>query len=304
MIYTITLNPSVDYLLEVEQFSLGKTNRAEAQKMVPGGKGINVSRVLKRFGTYSEVLGFTAGFTGSFIKDELNKEGIIHRFIDTEGQTRINVKLQTDMETEINGKAPEILDYHVDKLMKQLDMLASGDVLVLSGSVPSILSTEIYKIIIDQVKQRGVVTFVDTSGLPLKAAIEAKPFLIKPNQHELEELYEESISDLKSAVKLAKKTVDAGEVQNVLISMAGEGAALVTKENSFLATVPQGIVKNSVGAGDSMVAGFLFAYMQSTEIEEAFRFSVAAGSATAFSEDFCSLNQVQSLIKEVSIETN
>lgn len=301
MIYTVTLNPSVDYLVGVESFQWGATNRVNQQAMVPGGKGINVSRVLQRFDVKSEALGFTAGFTGSFIKEELNKEGVSNRFIETDGQTRINVKLQTDVETEINGKAPDIQGKHIAKLLKQLDTLTSSDVLVLSGSVPSILSPDLYQQIVDRVKGKGVTTFVDTSGAPLEAVVEAGPFLIKPNQHELEELYNQKVTDLVSAVALAKKTIEKG-VEYVLISFAGEGAALVSKDHAYVASVPKGVVKNSVGAGDSMVAGFLYAHLQSLEIKEAFRFSVAAGSATAFSEGFCSLDQVQSLMQEVSIQ--
>ncbi|PYZ93847.1 1-phosphofructokinase [Salipaludibacillus keqinensis] len=301
MIYTVTLNPSVDYLLEVEPFQIGETNRAKAQSMVPGGKGINVSRVLKRFGISSEAFGFTAGFTGDFIKEELSKEGITHRFIETNGQTRINVKLQTKTETEINGQAPIIEKAHIEQLLSQLDILEVNDVLVLSGSVPSILPSDIYKRIIERVKPKNVPVFVDTSGASLESAVQASPFLIKPNQDELEDLYQEKVTDLGSAVKLAKKTIEKG-VENVLVSMAGDGAALITKEKGYVATVPKGIVKNSVGAGDSMVAGFLFAHMQGMDVEEAFRFSVAAGSATAFSEGFCTLEQVQSMISEVSID--
>ncbi|WP_280770021.1 1-phosphofructokinase [Salipaludibacillus daqingensis] len=301
MIYTVTLNPSVDYLVGVESFQWGATNRATEQAMVPGGKGINVSRVLQRFGVSSESLGFTAGFTGSFIKEELTKEAVAHRFIETGGQTRINVKLQTDTETEINGKAPEIQEKHIDELLQQLDLLTTKDILVLSGSVPSILSTNLYQQIVERVKRKGVKTFVDTSGAPLEAVVEAGPFLIKPNQQELEDLYKQKVTDIPSAVTLAKKTLDKG-VNYVLMSFAGDGAALVSKDDTYVATIPKGNVKNSVGAGDSMVAGFLYAYMQSMDIKEAFRFSVASGSATAFSDGFCSLDQVQSLMQEVSIE--
>lgn len=301
MIYTVTINPSIDYLLTVDSFQLGETNRASGQSMVPGGKGINVSRVLHRFGLESEAMGFTAGFTGEFLKQELRHEGINGRFIDTEGRTRINVKLKTEQETEINGRSPEIKGHHISTLLNQLDSLEEGGTLVLSGSLPSFLPADLYKSIIERVKAKGVFVYVDTSGESLKESLQAAPFLIKPNQNELASLYKEDIHDLKSAVNAGKKAVADG-AEHVLVSMAGNGAALVSESLTLAANVPKGTVRNSVGAGDSMVAGFIYAYEQSGSMEEAFRFSVAAGSATAFSTGFCSKDHVLSLLPDVYIK--
>ncbi|SES33995.1 1-phosphofructokinase [Salipaludibacillus aurantiacus] len=301
MIYTVTINPSVDCLMEVENFHLGKTNRASTQKMVPGGKGINVSRVLKNLGTRSEALGFIGGFTGAFIKDELEKESVFSSFIETEGNTRINVKMKTDTETEINGKAQEISNEHIQKLLIQLDELKSEDLLILSGSLPSTLPADLYNTIINRLNEKNIYVCVDTSGEPLKAAMKASPYMIKPNQAELEQLYEENVKNLDDAVKLARKAMADG-ARHVLVSMGGEGAALVTKNESYKAAVPKGTLINSVGAGDSMVAGFIHILTQSGSLEEAFKYSVAAGSATAFSNGFCSAEDVEKLLPEVLIE--
>lgn len=301
MIYTVTINPSVDCLMEVENFYLGKTNRASTQKMVPGGKGINVSRVLKNLGTRSEALGFIGGFTGAFIKDELEKESVFSSFIETEGNTRINVKMKTDTETEINGKAQEITNEHIQKLLIQLDELKSGDLLILSGSLPSTLPADLYNTIINRLSEKNIYVCVDTSGEPLKEAMKASPYMIKPNQAELEQLYKENVKNLDDAVKLARKAVADG-ARHVLVSMGGEGAALVSKNESYKATVPKGTLINSVGAGDSMVAGFIHILTQSGSLEEAFKYSVAAGSATAFSNGFCTAENVEKLLPEVLIE--
>ncbi|MCE7791492.1 1-phosphofructokinase [Salipaludibacillus sp. CUR1] len=301
MIYTVTINPSVDCLMKVENFYLGKTNRASTQKMVPGGKGINVSRVLKNLGTRSEALGFIGGFTGAFIKDELEKESVFSSFIETEGNTRINVKMKTDTETEINGKAQEITNEHIQKLLIQLDELKSGDLLILSGSLPSTLPADLYNTIINRLSEKNIYVCVDTSGEPLKEAMKASPYMIKPNQAELEQLYKENVKNLDDAVKLARKAVADG-ARHVLVSMGGEGAALVSKNESYKATVPKGTLINSVGAGDSMVAGFIHILTQSGSLEEAFKYSVAAGSATAFSNGFCTAENVEKLLPEVLIE--
>ncbi|RKL66813.1 1-phosphofructokinase [Salipaludibacillus neizhouensis] len=302
MIYTVTINPSVDYLVELNDLSIGKTNRAVAQRTVPGGKGINVSRVLKTFDTETKALGFIGGFTGEFIQDELRKEKVTTDFIETVGQTRINVKLQMDAETEINGQAPEITEKHITKLLEKLDSLKEGDILVLSGSVPSVLPSDIYKRMIARVQEKKVVTFLDTSGAPLKEAIQASPFLIKPNQAELEDLYGEKITNLTDAIRLAKRAVEEG-VQAVLVSLAGEGAVFVGKDFIYTANVPKGTVRNSVGAGDSMVASFIYYYLQTSSLREAFKYSVAGGSATAFSEGFCTLDKIEELVLEISVST-
>ncbi|MCR6095389.1 1-phosphofructokinase [Salipaludibacillus agaradhaerens] len=304
MIYTVTINPSIDYLVNVDNFQLGETNRVATQNMVPGGKGINVSKVLKNFGTASVALGFTAGFTGQYLKQELIKDGVDCQFIDTPGHTRINVKLKTDTatETEINGVAPDIKQEHIDQLFQQLDKLQKGDLLVLSGSLPTVLEADLYMQLIDHAKKKQAHVLADTSGEPLRHVLKASPFLIKPNEKELQYLYEGQITDLDSAIEFAQKAIEDG-AEHVLVSMADKGAALVSQTQVYTATVPKGTVKNSVGAGDSMVAGFIYAYSQSRDLQEAFRFSVAAGSATAFSDGMCTEEKVKSLLSHISIKT-
>jgi 1-phosphofructokinase len=301
MIYTITVNPSIDYVMQVEDFLEGKVNRAETTMYYPGGKGINVSRVLKRLGTDTTALGFIAGFTGNFIKEKLMDEQVAVQLIEVEGNSRINVKLKVSQETEINGTGPVVDEGAVDRLLKQLDHLKSTDYVVLAGSIPNTVPSTIYQTIMNKCKEHDAKVVVDTGGAALKELLEYQPFLIKPNHHELGDLFGVTISSKEEAIHYAEKVHEQG-VQNIVVSMAGDGALLYSNEGVFVAQAPKGVVKNSVGAGDSLVAGFLAGFIKNNDAKEALKNGIATGSATAFSHDLCQREEVEKLLSHVSIE--
>jgi 1-phosphofructokinase len=300
MIYTCTLNPSIDYVVKVNDFKEGHLNRTDSASVFPGGKGINVSRVLKRLGTESTALGFAGGFTGQFIKEFLSSEGITHDFISVSDQTRINVKLKSAKETEINGQGPGITAEQKLELLGKIGEMQAGDVLVLAGSIPSALDETFYKEIADTCLKNGVNVVIDASGNALRSTFSSKPFLIKPNHHELGELFDTKVSSVQEAVHYGKKLLEEG-VQNVIVSMAEKGAIFINQHGAFLANVPSGEVKNSVGAGDSVVAGFIAGYKQHGDFKKAFKQGVATGSATAFSEDLTTKEFASELINEVNV---
>ncbi|MFA9559250.1 1-phosphofructokinase [Evansella sp. AB-rgal1] len=301
MIYTLTLNPSVDYIVSVENFELGKTNRTSSEMKNPGGKGINVSRVLNNLNIKTKAFGFVGGFTGRFIKDALRNEQIETDFIEVDGDTRINVKLRTEQESEVNGRSPIIHEEQVNKLKEQLQHLEAGDYLILAGSLPESLPKNFYFELMNELEGKGIYTILDTSGDALSESIHAKPFLIKPNHHELNELFGKSHESIEEIVESGKQLVKQG-VQNVIVSMAGDGALLINEENVLFGNVPKGTVKNSVGAGDSVVAGFIASYHQHQDIEKAFQFGIASGSATAFSDGFCTEKNINELLQQISIK--
>ncbi|WP_163100845.1 1-phosphofructokinase [Peribacillus alkalitolerans] len=300
MIYTVTLNPSIDYIVEVEDFKINTVNRMEREAKYPGGKGINVSRVLNRIGVPTKALGFLGGFTGSFIKEALISEGIDTDFVTVEGDTRINIKLKALQETEINGNGPIISPNSLDTLQQKLDEMREGDYLVLAGSVPSTLPEQLYAFWTGVYGKKGIKVVVDARGKVLEEALKHRPFMVKPNHHELAELFNVSISSLQDIVFYGRKVVEMG-AQNVIVSMAGEGALLITKNKVYKATVPNGEVVNSVGAGDSLVAGFTGTFSETDDIIKSFQFGVASGSATAFSSDLCTKEKIDSLLEQVRI---
>ncbi|MRX54890.1 1-phosphofructokinase [Bacillus idriensis] len=300
MIYTCTLNPSIDYVVKVNDFKEGHLNRTESANVYPGGKGINVSRVLKRLGTESTVLGFAGGFTGEFIKEFLSSEEITHDFISVSDHTRINVKLKSAKETEINGQGPQISKEQKLELLGKISELHAEDVLVLAGSIPSALDESFYKEIADTCLINGVKVVIDASGNALKSTFQSKPFLIKPNHHELGELFDTQVSSTEEAVHYGKKLLEEG-VQNVIVSMAEKGAIFINQYGAYFANVPPGKVKNSVGAGDSVVAGFIAGYKEHGDYKKAFKQGVATGSATAFSEDLTEKEFAAKLINEVKV---
>ncbi|MBM7603527.1 1-phosphofructokinase [Metabacillus crassostreae] len=301
MIYTVTLNPSVDYITEVANFELGALNRTASDSKFPGGKGINVSRVLKRLGVESSALGFIGGFTGDYVKDFLKKENIDTSFITVKGDTRINIKLKTNVETEINGLGPSIADSEVEEFFKAFQKMEKQDIVVLAGSIPGTLSSTIYNEIISICRDKEIKVVADVSGDALKEIISEKPFLIKPNHHELGELFETEISSIHEALYYGRQLVNQG-VENVIVSLAEKGALLITGNSSYIANVPKGKVLNSVGAGDSVVGGFLSAISKNHPIEDAFRIGVASGSATAFSLELCTKEKVEELLPQIKIE--
>jgi 1-phosphofructokinase len=300
MIYTVTLNPSLDYIVEVEELTLGDLNRTKNETKFPGGKGINVSRLLKRMGVPSKALGFVGGFTGLYIKNYLNNEDIETKFVEVLEDTRINVKLKSNSETEVNAKGPTITEVDFKKLQDQISQLNSEDTLVLAGSIPSSMESSTYEKLVSICHLNQTKFVVDAEGDLLKKVLAFKPFLIKPNHHELGELFNTSFTTAEEVVPYARKLVEMG-AENVIVSLAGEGAVLVNREVAYLSNVPKGEVKSSVGAGDSMVAGFLAKYEETKEIEEAFRYSVASGSATAFSIGLATKEMIETLYTSVNI---
>ncbi|AUS25916.1 1-phosphofructokinase [Paenibacillus polymyxa] len=300
MIYTVTLNPSIDYIVEVDDLKLGDLNRMKRDLKLPGGKGINVSRVLNQLGADSTAIGFLGGFTGRFIDDTLREESIKTDFVMIEDDTRINIKLKHGDETEINGLGPAIREQEADALVQKLASLQKNDIVVLSGSIPPSLGGDFYERLIRVCQQTGAEFVIDTTGEALMKALVHKPLLIKPNHHELAELFGVTIHSEEEIVTYGRKLLEAG-AKNVLISMAGEGALFITTDEVYHANVPAGTVKNSVGAGDSMIAGFVGTLALHGDPIEAFRAGVASGSATAFSDDLATREKIEQLRPQVTI---
>lgn len=300
MIYTVTFNPSLDYIVKVDSFQLGVVNRTTSEKMFSGGKGINVSIVLKNLGIDSVALGFVAGFTGDQIEKGIKKFGCNTDFIHIENElSRINVKLKSNEESEINGQGPHICETDLQKLFDKLDILDSDDILVLAGSIPNTLPADIYEKILSKITKKKMKVVVDATQDLLLNVLKYHPFLVKPNKHELGELFGVSLKSDEEIIFYAKKLQEQG-AQNVMISMAGEGAILITSSGKFFkSSAPKGIVQNSVGAGDSMVAGFLAGYLSNGDFSEAFKMGVATGSASAFSEELATKDQVRALLKTI-----
>ncbi|MGY5345226.1 1-phosphofructokinase [Paenibacillus glucanolyticus] len=300
MIYTVTLNPSIDYIVEVEFIELGGLNRMTRDMKFPGGKGINVSRVLNQLGAENTAIGFLGGFTGRYIDETLGREGIRTDFVDIADDTRINVKLKHGDETEINGLGPVIRPEETDALLHKLSQLQAGDIVVLSGSVPPSLGPGFYERLIGACRKSGAEFVMDTTGEALMKALVHRPLLVKPNHHELAELFSVVIDSNELLVTYGRKLLEEG-AQHVLISMAGEGALLITADQVYHANVPSGRVRNSVGAGDSMIAGFVGTLALGKDLLEAFRTGVASGSATAFSDDLAVKEAIDRLIPQVNI---
>lgn len=303
MIYTVTFNPSLDYIVSVEDFKLGLTNRTSSELMLPGGKGLNVSMVLGNLGIMNTALGFVAGFTGEEIVRRIEKMGVKSDLIMIdEGFSRINLKLKSIDGTEINGCGPRISEENVQKLMSKLDVLTSGDVLILAGSIPGSMPDDIYRKIMERLDGKDVMTVVDATKDLLVNVLEYHPFLIKPNNHELGEIFGIELKTRDEVVPYAKKMQEMGAV-NVLVSMAGEGAVLVAADGSVhAAPAPKGKLVNGVGAGDSMVAGFIAGWMEKKDYAHAFTLGVAAGSASAFSELLATKEEIEAVYKQVARE--
>lgn len=300
MIYTVTLNPSLDYFVTVDPFELGKTNRTLSEQMVPGGKGLNVSMMLRNLGVESTALGFTAGFVGREIVDCIEARGIQASFVMLqEGNSRINVKIKNIEGTEINGQGPNIPEEKLEQMMHVVQSMNSEDYLVLAGSIPGSVPKSIYKDMMSTVASKGVEVIVDATGELLMQVLPFKPFLIKPNNHELGALFGVEISERAEVLPYARELQKAG-ARNVLVSMAGQGAVLLAENGQvYEMDAPKGTLVNAVGAGDSMVAGFLTGWIESKDYEQAFKMGVCAGSASAFSEDFASREEVEALLKEI-----
>ena len=301
MIYTITFNPALDYISQVENFEIGKINRTKTEKILPGGKGLNVSTVLKNLGIESTALGFIAGFTGDELKTDIEQRGIKTNFIKVkEGITRINVKISSKEETALNGNGPEITEEDIQKLLERIEKIKNEDIVILAGNIPKCINNNIYEIICKTLEQNDVRFIVDATKELLMNVLKYKPFLIKPNKEELEETFKEKIDTKEEIVAHAKKLQSMG-AQNVLISLGGDGAILVTTNDEvYFSKAPKGKVVNTVGAGDSMVAGFIAGYEKSGDFEQAFKMGIATGSASAFSMNLATAEEVASLLKEIN----
>lgn len=298
MIYTITFNPSIDYIVSVDHFKVGEVNRTTKELILPGGKGINVSIVLNNLGIKSIALGFIAGFTGEEIRQRVETDFQVETdFINVENSySRINFKMKSNEESEVNGNGPLIKKKHLDILKKKLLALQTDDILILSGSIPKCVSNDIYSEIMKYLEAKEIKIVVDATGDLLMKVLKQKPFLIKPNNHELEEMFHVKLSNKNEIIKYAKQLQKLG-AKNVLISMAGDGALFVCENGKvYFSEAPKGIVKNSVGAGDSMVAGFIAGYVKSNDYEQAFKTGIATGSASAFSENLATKEEVDNLL--------
>ena len=300
MIYTVTFNPSLDYIVSVENFKLGLTNRTSSELLLPGGKGINVSTVLMNLGIESTALGFIAGFTGDEVVRRLEQMGVKNGFIRIpDGFTRINLKLKSIDGTEVNGQGPKIGKEKVEQLMEQLDELKEGDVLFLSGSIPSSMLSDAYQKIMERLKDKGIHIVVDATEDLLMNVLPYHPFLIKPNNHELGDIFGVQLKTREEVIPYGKKLQIMG-AQNVLISMAGEGAVLIAADGRIFSTpAPKGILINGVGAGDSMVAGFMAGWMAKKDYEYAFHMGVSAGSASAFSENLATKEEIEAVYQQI-----
>lgn len=299
MVYTVTFNPAIDYVVYTDEMKIGVVNRAEYEKIYFGGKGINVSIILNELGIKSEALGFVAGFTGEAIEKGMAEYGIKTDFVHLDkGFSRINVKIRSSIETELNGQGPKIPEKKIDELFKKFDKLQNGDTIVLAGSIPSSLPLDIYEKILKYLQNKKVKTVVDATGDLLMNVLKYKPFLIKPNNFELSEIFGVTLKTTKDISEYAVKLKEMGAV-NVLVSMAGDGALLVDEDGKIhVCGVCKGNVKNSVGAGDSMVAGFI-AGCENGSYEYALKLGTAAGGATAFSDGLAQKDLIYSLLEQL-----
>lgn len=299
MIYTITFNPAIDYVIYTDNIKVGSINRSTNEKIYFGGKGINVSIVLNELGIKSKALGFVAGFTGKAIEDGISNQGIETDFVHLEdGFSRINIKIKSVEETEINGQGPKIPDSAIDELFKKLDSIQDGDTIILAGSIPNSLPNNMYERILEHLKFKKVKVIVDATKDLLIKVLKYKPFLIKPNNFELSEIFGMELKTIEEISKYARKLKDMGAM-NVLVSMANDGAILIDESNKLhICGVCKGKVKNSVGAGDSMVAGFLAGSING-DYEYALKLGTACGGATTFSDGLAEKNKIFELLQQL-----
>lgn len=300
MIYTVTINPSIDYIVQLPELHLGLVNRMAYDNKLPGGKGINVSRILRELGHDSVAWGFMGGFTGRFITDALEKDGLKTDFTPVAADTRINVKIKAEEETEINGKGPAVTPAEIAAFKEKFAHLTADDVVIFAGSLVPNLDDDFYFELIKIIQEKGAQFVIDTTGESLRKALQEKPLVVKPNNHELAELFGVEFSGINDIIKYAQKLREMG-AQYVMISMAGDGGLLVTADGVYRSLAPQGTVVNSVGAGDSMLAGFTGTYADTHDPVEAFRYGLASGSATAFSEDLATRAKIDEILPQIKI---
>lgn len=301
MIYTLTANPSIDYVLQLSKMTLGEVNRVENDVKLPGGKGINVSRILQELQLSSTALGFIGGATGDLLMQLLKQVAVVTDFTQVRGDTRINVKIKADQEeTEINGQGPQIVPAEKASLLQKIAQIKQGDVVIMAGSTPPGLDQQFYLDIAQQVTANGAEFVIDTTGQALLDTLAFHPLVIKPNHHELAELFQTSFHDLNDIIQAARKLLTKG-AQHALVSMAGDGALLVTPDAAYQCNAPKDVVKNSVGAGDSMIAGFVGTYMKTHDVLESFHVGAACGSATAFSEDLAQITKIKAVYQQIQV---
>ena len=303
MIYSVTLNPSIDFIIRVKDFQLGETNRAYEDNFFAGGKGIMVSKLLKNVKTDCVNLGFLGGFTGTFIEQNLKKLNILSDFVTVNENTRVNVKLKTETETEINCQGPKISDNEKEEFLDKIRKIKSDDFVILSGSVPSNLGNDFYITIIEILNKNGVKFTLDSSGETFSKSLKYKPFLIKPNKDELKEYARREFKNNQEIINYVRENL-VDKAEHVIISLGGEGALYIDKKFSLFAyslRVKENVV-NTVGAGDSVVAGFVNYMLKHNDVEGAFRFAVACGTATSFSEDIGELNFIEEIYNKLVIE--
>ena len=300
MVYTISFNPALDYIIKVPEYNEGAVNRTSEEKILAGGKGINVSWVLKNLGVKNTALGFLSGFTGEIIKNMLDDAGVNNDFIFLKkGFSRINVKIKAEKETEINGMGPDVEESELSELYEKLNNLKDGDFLVLAGSVPKFVKKDIYCDILEYIKEKNVKIIVDATGDFLTNTLKYKPFLIKPNNFELEEIFGRKLENDLEISECAKKLREMGAL-NVLVSLGGDGAMLVTENGDVLkCRAPKGNVINTTGAGDSMVAGFIAGFSEYEDFESALKMGIAAGSASAFSENLATSEEIKNIYAKI-----
>lgn len=301
MIYSVTLNPSIDFIVRVENFQEGETNRAFEDGFYAGGKGIMVSKLLKNIRTDCVNLGFLGGFTGKFIENNLDNLKIKHDFVEVKENTRINVKLKSKDETEINCKGPLISKEEVEKFLNKIRNIKSDDFIILSGSVPESLGKDFYTTIIEILNKNKVRFTLDSSGEAFVRSLEYRPLLIKPNKDEISEFAGRKLDNVKEIVEYVRKEL-LDKTEHTIVSMGGEGALYIAKDYCLYAKALKGNLINSVGAGDSVVAGFVDKILKGEKVEEAFKFAVACGTATAFSEDIGELDYIEELKSKLIIE--
>ncbi len=300
MIYTVTFNPAIDYVMKLDELALNTVNRSRSEEIFFGGKGINVSIILHELGIDSVALGFTAGFTGEAIEKGVEALGVRTDFVRLKsGNSRINVKLKHGGETELNGQGPQISKHAINRLFEKLDTLKSGDTLVLAGSIPGTLPTDMYEKILEHLDGKGIRYIVDATGKLLLNVLQYKPFLIKPNNFELSELFGVKLNTNKEIIKYAMKLQEMG-AQNVLVSMAENGSILIDEnKKAHVIGVPEGVAVNSVGAGDSMLAGFITGYLEKNDYNYALKLGTACGSSTAFSEGLATRDEIYNLLEKI-----
>ena len=300
MIYTVTLNPSIDYVIGLPDLKLGQVNRLKSAHKFPGGKGINVSRILNEIKVVNKALGFLGGFTGTFIEQKIKELQVASDFVHIKADSRINVKIHAQKETELNANGPEISNSELEQFLKKFNNIKAQDVVVFSGSIPKNLPKNLYDQIIKIIKDKGAEFVVDTTGQALLDTLPNKPLLIKPNNFELGELFGVTIKNDADVINYGKKLIEMG-AQNVMVSMAEKGGMLITIDHVYKSEAPKGTVLNSVGAGDSMLAGFIGQYEINQDFQKAFQMGLACGSATAFSLDIANRQKIDEVFQNIKI---